>query len=183
MEKIEHPETGYPFPDVCEIEKIEFQGRGWSDLPDFPVPAPSWDELLNALSPSQRDEDVPPPWTVLGVIRIVTTSGNEHWVSLYLVGGEKEVGAFSAGPSEAAYNDFRGGNSRALSRVVRDAYALYMQDGTSGAGGKGESNQGHVEDQSRRTVKTPFRERGASCSGRKRVRDERGEMKLDQDSR
>ena len=108
LEKIEHPETGYPFPGVSEIAKFDFQGREWSDLPDFPVPRRSWDALLDALSPSQRD-DMPVTWTALGVVRIVTTSGNEHWVSLYLVQGDQdEVGAFSAGPSEASYGDVSG---------------------------------------------------------------------------
>ena len=133
LAQVEHPETGYAFPHVSEIANIDFQGAGWSDLPDFPVPRGSWGALLNALSPSQRDDDVPTTWTVLEVVRIVTTSGNEHWVSLYLVGDPKAVGAFSAGPSEASYDDFRGGNSKILTQVVRDAYALYLRDQKSDA--------------------------------------------------
>lgn len=123
LDDVRHPETGYVFPPLSEIATVEFRGHNWGVFPDFAIPESSWEELLEALSPSQRDPR-PAPWIALGDIWITTRSGDKHYVALYSVAGES-VGAFSAGRSEDSHCAYRGGNSEQLMRTLKLAYARY----------------------------------------------------------
>ena len=98
-ENVLFPSTGYPFPPASDIGKITL--RGYFVAPQikpvsFEVSPDDWDELLDALKPSESDWS-PAKCQVLGDLDIQTKSGSQIYVGLYST--STKLGAFSAGPT------------------------------------------------------------------------------------
>lgn len=131
LQRVDHPETGYAFPAISDIASMDLSIRPANDLLKFPVPRCCWEELLATLSPSQRDQSPIPTRLVLGTLQITTGSGRKHTVVLFIVEREP-VGAFSVDSTDTAWENFRGGNSRELLRVVEKLHGLYSSSTSEG---------------------------------------------------
>ena len=90
--RLQHPETGFNFPDIDQISSITiekyYDQKSETDL-GGQVPKEHWQGLLNALQPSELDLH-PIPWVVMGIMRIQTKNGQQICIAF----GE---GVFCAG--------------------------------------------------------------------------------------
>lgn len=133
------PESGYQFPPLAGISEM-YAGYAFpSGCTQFAVPLQYWGEILDALSPSESDDD-PPPWTVLGGLEMKIQNGDRVVVQLYSTGDET-TGAFSAGPTFELRGHFRGGNTRRLQAALVKAYEAFLGDSPKPQERKGTTRQ------------------------------------------
>jgi hypothetical protein len=118
--RIAHPETGFRFPDVAEIERIKVvhYGLGAQHVLDRQVPAAYWTELLDSLTPSEY-EPLTRKVEIVGELQITREIGDPVFVAIYY-----EPEGFTAGGKKwQSRKDYRGGNSAKLKSVLERALA------------------------------------------------------------
>jgi len=120
-----HPETGYLFPtlsDIVKLEAIEITDYATGEVSSFEVPKSHWEGVLGALSPSEQDLTAK-KMEVFGRLKLDATDKPAVVVVLYRMPGN--VGEFSTGSDgrSAFHNYYRGGNSKQLELALKKAYS------------------------------------------------------------
>jgi hypothetical protein len=120
-----HTESGYRFPAVADISKVDAGCHFWHGYRTFDVPQDCLKDIFAALSPSERDHE-PGAWIVLGNLTIQTRDGTTILVQLYSL-EDDATGAFSAGPTFETRKYFRGGNTHELEAAMAKAYEMHLR--------------------------------------------------------
>jgi hypothetical protein len=123
LAEVEHPETGYVFPDPQDIESVRLRfpgGEGIERVRDCEVPKSSWSKIISCLTPSQLDPR-PAKWDKIGVMTIRTHTGQKLRVGLFHI--DEPVGAFNVDADSGKRHYYRGGNSEQLRKAMTAAYA------------------------------------------------------------
>lgn len=123
---IHYPETGYHFPPTSDISYTKAtwftRTNEWKELS---IPPTYWENAMKALSPSELDT-APARWQILGSLTITTKQREQCWVRLYRT--DDQLGAFSAGPTSAESEYYRGGNSMDVLLAIFDACGNVQRD-------------------------------------------------------
>ena len=124
-DQVLHPETGYPFPslsNIAKVEAIDVIDYETSEVRSFEIPRRCWEEVLAALNPSEQDPSAK-KMEVFGRLNLDATDKPTVVVILYRQPGN--VGEFSTGPDyrSAFHNYYRGGNTKQLQLALKRAYS------------------------------------------------------------